>query len=357
VVFRALATVAGAIGRWTLSGSAVVDVVSSASVDVRSSPGLSKVDVVTSASGNTSTTGGKMFDRRLAANLGLGWRDGSGHGVNLSASYANERDYNSVGVGLNGSFDFFERATTLLAGLSFNYDWIGTVLDSKFARHAFGFGWTVGLAQVLGHKDALRLRYDGAIASGYQASPYRNVRFGDWTTTVGIGQRITFANTIGSADGLPELVPDLRIRHAAVLEWVHSLTERLALYGQARLGIDSWGIESASGQLELRVATERWRFRIGYRFHIQSGADFYRSKYVLSPDHYAYYTSDKELSQELGHVVNLGLARVVRPPHYAGDTRVILDGALHVLYYTYPDFVLLKSRAAGFLELGISWEP
>ena len=56
-------------------------------------------------------------------------------------------------------------------------------------------------------------------------------------------------------------------------------------------------------------------------------------------------------------MVNLGLARVVRPPRYAGDTRVILDGALHVLYYTYPDFVLLKSRAAGFLELGLSWEP
>ncbi len=357
IVWRALAAVAGAIGRWTVSGSAAVDVISSSSVDVRSSPGLSKVDVVTSASGNTSTTGGKMFDRRLAATLGAGWRDASGHVANLSASYANERDYNSVNGGLNGSIDLFERATTLLAGATFTYNWIGTVLDSTFARQMYELGWTAGAAQVLTSNDALRLRYDGAAAIGYQASPYRNVRFGDWTTSVGSNQRITFANTIGSPDGLPETVPDLRIRHAAVLEWVHSFAEGLGLYSQVRLGLDSWGIESLTAALELRAATAAWRFRIGYRFYIQSDADFYRPKYLLAADQYAFYTSDKELSRELGHVVNLGISRVVKQSHHPGDTRVLFDGTVDVLYYSYPDFVLLKSRTSGFVELGLTWEP
>ena len=121
----------------------------------------------------------------------------------------------------------------------------------------YEIGWSGGVAQVVSRLDALRLRYDGAAAIGYQASPYRNVRFGDWQPSIGANQRITFLDTIGSADGLPETVPNERIRHAVVLEWVHSFTDGLALYTQARLGLDSWGIESASGAAELRAATRR----------------------------------------------------------------------------------------------------
>jgi hypothetical protein len=245
----------------------------------------------------------------------------------------------------------------VLAGFSYTYDWISSVLDSTFARQNYELGWSAGVAQVLTRSDALRLRYDGAASRGYQASPYRNVRFGNWTTSVGDNQRITFLGTIGSADGLPETVPDLRIRHAAVLEWVHSFTDALALYTQARLGIDSWGIESLTAAAELRAGTRAWRFRLGYRFYLQSGADFYRPKYVLPSSSYTYYTSDKELSHELGHVASLGISRVLKQSHYPGDTRVLLDLSTNVLYYNYPDFVLLASRTSGFVELGITWEP
>lgn len=357
IVFRALAAVAGMFPHWSINADVAVDVVSSSSVDVRSSPGLSQVDVTTSATGTTSTSGGKMSDRRLAATIGTGWHDADGHALSVSASYANERDYNSVNGGLNGAFDLFGRLTTILGGVGFTYNWIGSVLDPTFAKQMYEVAWSAGVAQVLARTDALRLRYDGAAAIGYQASPYRNVRFGDWTTTVGANQRITFANTIGSADGLPETVPDLRIRHAAVLEWVHSFTAGLALYSQARLGTDTWGVESLAAAAELRAASTSWRFRVGYRFYIQSDADFYQPKYLLPSTSYTYYTSDKELSREIGHIANLGISRVLKQPHYAGDTRALLDLAVHVLYYNYPDFVLLKSRTSGFVELGLTWEP
>ena len=172
-----------------------------------------------------------------------------------------------------------------MGGFNFTYNWIGSILDPTFARQMYEVGWSGGIAQVLSRLDALRLRYDGAAAEGYQASPYRNVRFGDWQTSVGVDQRITFLGTLGSADGLPETVPNERIRHAAVLEWVHSFTDGLALYTQARLGIDTWGIESVSGAAELRAATQSWRFRLGYRFYAQSGADFYRPKYADGAEH------------------------------------------------------------------------
>jgi hypothetical protein len=357
IVFRALATLAGGIGHWILSATATADVVSSASIDVRSSAGLSKVDVVTSASGTTSTSGGKMSDRRLSATTGAGWNDGAGHTLNLSASFANERDYDSVSGGANGSVDLFERVTTLLGGLTFTQNWIGSVLDSSFARRMYAFGWTVGVAQVLTQSDALRLRYDGVAARGYQASPYRTVRFGDWTTSVGANQRITFANTLGSTDGLAETVPDERLRHALALEWVHSFIDAVALHAEARLGSDSWGVQSVMAGVELRAATLNWRLRAGYRFYAQSSASFYEPKYLLEATSYTYYTSDKELSRELGHIVSLGISRVLRHPRRAGAVPMLLDITANVLHYDYPDFILLKSRDSGFVELGLTWEP
>jgi len=356
IVWRALAMIAGGVGHWILTGSATADVVSSASVDVRSSPGLSKVDVTTSASGRASSSGGKMSDRRLAATAGAGWNDGRGHAFNLSASFANERDYNSVGAGWNGSIELFERVTTLLGGLGFTQSWIGSTLDPTFAKQMYALGWTGGVAQVLTRKDALRLRYDGAFADGYQASPYRNVRFGDWTTTTDATGRITFANTIGSSDGVAENEPNQHIRHALTLEWVHSFFDGLALHAEARIGTDSWGVQSVAAGLELRAATLHWRLRAGYRFYAQSQADFYRPKYLLASSSYTYFTSDKELSHELGHVANLGVSRVLRQPSRPGGVPLRLDVTASVLYYDYPDFVLLKSRVSGFVELGLTWE-
>jgi len=356
VVFRALASLAGAVGNWTISGTAVVDVVSSSSVDVRSSPALSKVDVVTTASG-TSTSGGRMFDRRLAATLGTGWRSSSsGRGLNFAASYANENDYDSVSGSMNFSADVHHRMTTLLGGMTFTQNWIGSTIDKSFSRTMYELGWSAGFAQVLGQKDALRLRYDGAYANGYLASPYRNVRFGAWSTTTGTNQQLVFANSTGAASGLPELEPDTRLRHALVLEWVHSLTPKLALFAQARGAIDDWGVKSGSVALELRGSFEKWRVQVGYRFYAQTAADFYQTKYVLDPSQYSYYTSDKELGQVLGHTPHIDISRVIKQPRYAGDPRVLFDAHIVGLFYTYPGFALLGARQSVFLDLGFTWE-
>jgi hypothetical protein len=357
LVWRALGAIAGGWGHWTLRSSFTADVVSSASIDVRSSAALSKIDVTTSASGRSSVSGGKMSDRRLAPTLGLGWNDGRGHAISLNAAYANEKDYNSIGGGLNGSFDLVGRTLTLLGGLSFTQNWIGSTLDPTFAEKMHALGWTGGAAYVLTRLDAIRLRYDGTYANGYQASPYRTVRFGDWTTTAGANQQIIFGGTIGSADGLAEKLPDTRIRHALVGEWVHSFLAGLALHTEARLATDTWGVQSVSAGVELRGAVSRWRVRAGYRFYAQSGADFYQPKYLLDPSNYSFYTSDKELSREYGHVASLGISRVLRPPSHPGAVPLLLDLTATYMHYDYPDFVLLRSRDSGFVELGLTWEP
>jgi hypothetical protein len=233
---------------------------------------------------------------------------------------------------------------------------VGSVLDPSFARTLWSIGWSAGLAEVLGVKDVVRLRYDGSASRGYQASPYRNVRFGDWTTTLSPYGQILFANTLGSADGLPEREPDSRVRHAAALEWVHSLAPGIGLSSQVRLGQDSWGVRSASVAAELRCAWDWWRLQLGYRFYVQSSADFYQSKYTLPASSYAFFTSDKELGRELGHTPHLQISRVLKQPRKPGDPRALFDVRVTGLFYSYPGFVLLPSRSSVFADLGFTWE-
>jgi hypothetical protein len=355
IVLRALGVVSQTWEHWALNGSLGVDSVTSASVDVRSSPALSKVDVVTSASGRSSMSGGKMTDTRFQATGGGGWKNSSGDAVNLTAAVAKEADYASVSGGLNGSFDVLDRSMTLLGGFALTDNWVSSILDPSLHRKMFAPAWSAGVALVLTPDDALRLRYDGKASKGYLASPYRNVRFGDWTAQLG-AQQITFMNTLGSADGLPERLPDSRTSHAVVLEWLHSLGLGIGLHPELRVSRDSWSIESLSAGVDLRIATNTWRMQAGYRFYLQSHANFFEDKYVQASTAYSYYTSDKELGDQVGHLIRLDLAFVLSDAHGANDTRALLNLQLEGAHYKYPGFVLLPSRDSVFAGLGLTWE-
>ena len=354
-VLRVLGVVAQSWAHWLVTGSFGVDAVTSASVDVRSSPGLSKVDVTTGASGRSSTSGGQMTDTRYQATGGAGWKDSYGHAVNATSAVAIETDYASISAGLNGAYDLRARTLTLLGGFTLTNNWISSVLDTTLHQTMFAGGWSAGAALVVTRDDALRVRYDGKVADGYQASPYRNVRFGDWTAVLG-QQQITFSNTIGSVDGMPERVPDRRISHAAVLEWVHSLAPGLGLHPELRVTHDSWGIDALSAALDLRIARPTWKMLVGYRFYLQSRADFFEPKYTQAPTMYTFYTSDKELGDQTGHALRLDLSHVLIDADRAGDARMMFNLQLDAVHYVYPGFTLLPSRDSVFAMIGVSWE-
>ena len=355
-VLRTIGILGKTYGRWHVDGSFTVDAVTSASIDVRTSPALSKVDTITSASGISTTSGGQMHDTRYQGTGGLGWKDSAGHAVNATAALASENDYKSISGGLNGSYDILDRNATLLGGLTVTDSQVSSILDSSFHAKLFAFGWSAGIARVLTRDDALRLRYDGKASEGYQGSPYRNVRFGNWMTTTNADHQVIFSNTIGSADGLPERVPESRISHALTLEWVHSLAKGVGLHTSLRAARDSWGITGATAAVDLRIAQPTWRLDTGYRYYRQGGADFFEGKYVNDPSMYRYYTSDKELGQQIGHLVTFDVARVLIDKEQESDSRLLLDLHLDLVHYSYPGFLLLSARSSAFIEAGLIWE-
>ena len=354
LVLRGLGVLSKSWEHWGVQGSVDVDTVTSASVDVRSSPALSKVDVVTTAS-KTSTSGGQMTDTRFQATAGTGWKSGAGDAVNLTAAVAKERDYASVSGGLNASADVLDHAVTLLGGLSFTDNWVSSILDTTLHRKLYSPGWSAGAAFVLSADDALRLRYDGKASFGYLASPYRNVRFGDWSAQLGT-QQITFSNTLGSTDGLPEQLPDRRVSHALVLEWLHALALGFGLHPELRVSHDSWNLNSLSAGIDLRLATGAFRLQTGYRFYLQSHADFFQNKYKNAASTYPYYTSDKELGDQVGHALRLDLAFVLSDANGPNESRTLLNLQVEAVRYRYLGFVLLPERDSLFGGLGVTWE-
>lgn len=354
-VERFLAILGRTAGSWVLGGTVGIDAVTSASLDVRSSPELSHIDVITSASGRSSTSGGEMTDRRYQVTGTGGWTDGGGGAASVNVALAKETDYTSVSAGLNGSYDILDRNATLLGGVTVTDSWIASVLDRNLHEQLLSVGWSAGLARVLTRDDAVRLRYDGQLGDGYHASPYRNVRFGDWHTQLG-DRQVIFTNTLGSADGLPEHEPTRRLSHALVLEWVHSLALGVGLHPQLRAAHDSWGVDSLSASLDLRVARAAWRMEAGYRYYRQSRADFFEDKYVMAPAMYDYYTSDKDLGDQRGHLVQLHLSRMLIEAEGPTDTSMLFELQVDAVRYRYPGFALLPTRDSLFASVGLTWE-
>ncbi|MEO6773694.1 MAG: DUF3570 domain-containing protein [Kofleriaceae bacterium] len=355
-VIRGLATATKLWGHWSVTATSVVDAVSSASVDVKTSPALGKVDVVTGASGRSSTSGGEMSDTRYLGTVGVGWNDTRGHALDVTASAASERDYASVSAGLNGSVDIADRNTTLLGGFTATDNWVSSVLDPMLHRKMYAIGWSGGVARVLTPTDAVRVRYDGKLSDGDQASPYRSVRFGAWTTTTLSTGQITFGNTIGSADGLPEKLPETRLATAVTGEWVHALALGIGLHGAVRAAHDSWGIDSLTPAVDLRIAKASWRLQLGYRLYVQSRASFFEDKYTMGPAMYANYSSDKELGRQVGNLGSVDVATAISEPDSPSDARMMLFFHTDVFRYAYPGFALLPSRTSAFIEAGLTWE-
>jgi hypothetical protein len=349
-VYRSLAAAQAESGHLSVSAQEEIDVLTSASADVRASPFL---DALTGASPVSPT----MSDRRFETTAAVGWNDRQGHSVSVSAVYATELDYTSAGGGVQVSWDFFDRNTTLFGGANGTSNDVGSVVDHSFSKSLGMAGYSLGVAQLLSPRDVLRLRYDGAYLDGYQASPYRAVRFGNWHTALRPGGTgLLFLDTIGSPSGLPEQLPGTRLRHAGTLDWVHSLRADLALALEYRLGYDDWGVLAHTGQLELRVHhLGQWQLRGGYRFYYQGAADFWQPKYTAAPETYRYYTADKELGEVRGHSgdVDVGYAFWRRP---GGQLGALVDFKAEYLYYSYPGFPLLANRSSVFGETGIRLE-
>jgi hypothetical protein len=257
--------------------------------------------------------------------------------VTLGGGYrfSKENDYESHAGSASLSYNFADNAATLAVSAYVSGDQVGRSGDPKFDRGLTSIGSRLGFTQVLDAETVLQLSYDVAYLNGYQASPYR---------FVGIGGDGRCHGTASLC--LPESDPKVRLRHALVARLRRALGQSFSAGLSYRFYLDDWGIRSHTIEGQLAVLpSEVSQIALRYRFYTQSGASFYRARY-LPTDDLRKITIDRELSA-------LGINRVgleYEQGFSLGDS-VLLRGVLAagLDFYKYDNFPGLKQVTA--LEL------
>lgn len=338
LVLRPRAAVRVLEGEWLVGGAYTADVISSASIDV-----------VTRASR-------PIEEARHQLDAQLSWASpGEGPSLELGAGYtfAIEPDFDTHALTLTAASDLDgQRLWQGGLALSLSTNGIGNVADPNFDARNYSLGLAVSLARVLDPRAVLRASLEGGVTGGFQASPYRTVRLGDWSaspytgTDPSVGAYV-FTDVTGIAR---EAHPDLRLRARATVELLGDLGENVALLGRVGGYADDWAVLAFDA-----TAEARWEpiaallFRLGARAYVQSEAWFWRRRYADLMETDQIVTDDKELGAMRSYTAWLAASIP------AGELR--FDARVDLTRYEYPGFTLLTERHALAVEIGATWAP
>ncbi len=252
--------------QWELAGSGTVDMVSGASPILVANTTGKPVQIVTGAS---------ITDRRKAGDASLTRKYGALNENTLGVSFAtsNEKDYDSNAYGLNATFDFNERNTTLALGVGKRHDRVMSVTDSKLNAARDANEWLVGVTQLIDRRTLIQSNLTVTRLTGYLNDPYK----------------LTFSlyrdgQTPGSVF-LRDLRPDSRAIFAWLTRGKRAFPELAAIVSaEYRYYRDDWGIRAhtISGSW-LQTMNDHWQIEAGLRFYSQSQADFYRAEITQRP--------------------------------------------------------------------------
>ncbi len=236
---------------WTVSASALVDLVTGASPEL-----------VTNATGEPvrTVTGASILDRRTQGDVRVTRRLGE---LTLSASRAvsNEEDYRSRAFGLEAAVELNDKLTTLMAGYGKANDRVRSDDDPLDERRDTK-EYLVGVTQVLSPTALVQSTLQLSRGRGWYNDPYKST--------------ITFYPD----ESLPILYNDRRPDQRDSLAWLTRLRYHGpgagTLQADYRYFRDDWGIRShtldVSWQQDLSPALA---LRQGLRYYTQTAADFY----------------------------------------------------------------------------------
>ncbi len=252
--------------KWELAGSATVDMVSGASPII-----------VSNANGKPAQiyTGASITDRRKAYDASLTRKYGevSENTFGVSFARSDEKDYESKAYGLNATFDFNERNTTLALGLGSRNDRVMSVTDKTLDRARDAKEYLVGVTQLIDRRTLVQSNVTVTRLTGYLNDPYK----------------LTFSLYRDGLRPPAVLVKDLRPDSRTQVAWLtrakRALTETGAVVSaEYRFYRDDWGIRSHTlAGTWLQTLNDTWQVEGGLRYYSQSKADFYRNEITQRP--------------------------------------------------------------------------
>ncbi|MEZ4337513.1 MAG: DUF3570 domain-containing protein [Sandaracinaceae bacterium] len=245
----------------TLTAREVVDITTSASVDV------------------VSAATGRWDEARSETMGGVTWADGWTT-LDVAYVYSAENDWWSHAGSFGLRQDLADHDVSLTLGGRFVWNDIGRSGDPTFHREQLGLDASAGVVWVASPESLFSISYGLMTVHGYQVSPYRYVR-------------VRAQSDAPLPLSTPERAPADRYRHALVLRWNHAPDPNVAVRTHARLYADDWGVFSVTAGTEVRGQVDQTELGLALRAHAQTGASFFRDVYDTP---LVYMTSDRELS-------------------------------------------------------------
>lgn len=245
--------------------------------------------------------------------------------------YSGENDYWSNGGVLNLTIDMADNNTTLGLSAFGSQDVVGRSGDPGFKKDQGSVGGRASLTQVIDTNTLLQVSWETTRVSGYQAGPYRYVAIGGEGTCAGTAPFC-----------IPEAVPGLRFRSAAIANGRRALGESLSLGANYRFYFDDWGLLSHTLSPDLAIlVSEHGTLSLQYRYYTQNAANFYQPRYLGTLDSVRYVTRDRELSALYSNRLGLGYSHEFE---IGDEGRTYLTAALRsgVTRYVYQAFVGLE---------------
>jgi hypothetical protein len=317
-----------------LSASYLVDVISSASVDVvsQATPGFEE-----NRHGITAALSQAVGDHLLRANYGFSVELGTGPRAQRPAERV--ADYVGHGLGVGADFSFFQQNTTLSADYSLELGQVGRADDTIFEEALTTHAADVRLSQVLSKSLVGTLGWTLTVQRGYTAKPYRFARVGE--VTDGVCRACP-----------PERHPRTRLRNAVFLVGRQHLFAETALELRYRFYFDDWAVLAHTAEAQLHLGwTPAFGLRLRYRLHHQGGASFWEDVYS---EPRRYVTADRELSPLTGHLA--GLLVFGRFERVGGIAAIEPYAKVDLFRYDYHDFHLLNARQGLVGEVGLEIE-
>ncbi|MCA9552707.1 MAG: DUF3570 domain-containing protein [Myxococcales bacterium] len=305
----------------TLEASYLIDIISSASIDV-----------VSSAT--------DRFDEKRQA-IGVGGRhDFGGKTLSLNYGYSHEPDYDGHGVGASFDMELAERNATLGLSYALEISKIGRSADPTFSRDLLTHAIDVKGSQILTPWLLADFGYSLGIQDGYTAKPYRYAR---------IGAVVPGDDGLTGVSAVPEQHPDFRMRHALYGGLKAHLGAEHAVESRYRLYLDSWGLNGHTVELLGHLGwTRSFGARLRYRFYWQNAANFWQFQYDEPRE---FMTRDRELSPLSAHMV--GLKVFGRIEDFWVFEALQLTAKFDGFRYSYRDFPLLPHRMGFVMESGV----
>ncbi|MFC4698753.1 DUF3570 domain-containing protein [Glaciecola siphonariae] len=251
------------------------------------------VDTVSGASIDVRATASPYEETRKETTIGS---DFLHEKTLLSVSYTNssENDFeaNSVYVGI--SQDFFGDLSTISLSYSKGWDEVGRRGDEEFSEEADRQKFGLGFTQVLTKSLIVGLNAEHISDEGYLNNPYRSIRFLDPNSSQGF----SFAT---------EIYPNTRSSNAYSINANYYLPYRAALYADARVYSDSWGIEAQNYKFGYLHPYKGFLLDVFVRYYTQEAADFYQDIFDRQ-NQFNFMARDKEMSTYSGVTLGVGLS-------------------------------------------------